>query len=247
MKKVWAKLYLVWCAVVFTVLMIALFPFFILPFIVGERTGGIIAYFFIKVWATLFSVFTQIRYRFIDREKIDRKQTYIYVCNHNSYLDTPGMVLALPGHFRPLGKVEMKKAPIFGWFYPYLVVMVDRSSVESRKRSIMEMKNKLRQGISIFIFPEGKMNRTSQPLTEFYDGAFRIAIETQTPVMPMVMLNSRRLMPRGKPEMHPGTITTIFLDPIPTLGMPMTGVPALKQRVFERMKATLEANQQAIA
>jgi 1-acyl-sn-glycerol-3-phosphate acyltransferase len=237
---------MVWCAVVFTGLMIILLPFFILPFVFGERTGGIIAYFFIKLWATLFSFLTQIRYRFIDRDKIDRKQTYIYVCNHNSYLDTPGMVLALPGHFRPLGKVEMKKAPIFGWFYPYLVVMVDRSSLESRKRSIMEMKNKLRRGISIFIFPEGKMNRTSQPMTDFYDGAFRIAIETQTPVMPMVMLNSRKLMPRDKPEMHPGTINIIFLDPIPTKGLQMSDVSALKQRVYELMKAKLEENQRTV-
>lgn len=246
MKRVLSKLYMVWCTVVFTMLMIILFPFFILPFIFGERTGGIIAYFFIKVWATLFSLLTQIQYQFIDRKKIDRKQTYIYVCNHNSYLDTPGMVLALPGHFRPLGKVEMKKAPIFGWFYPYLVVMVDRSSVESRKRSIMEMKNKLRRGISIFIFPEGKMNCTSQPLNEFYDGAFRIAIETQTPVMPMVMLNSRKLMPRGKPEMRPGTITTIFLDAVPTQGMQMTNLAGLKKQVYEMMKAKLEENQRAV-
>jgi len=220
--------------------MVLLFPFFILPFLLGERLGGIIAYAFIKVWAFVFSVLTQIRYRTVGRRKIDPRQTYIYVCNHNSYLDTPGMVLALPGQFRPLGKIEMKKAPIFGWFYPYLVVMVDRRSAESRRRSIVEMKHKLRRGISIFIFPEGKMNRTDQPLTEFYDGAFRIAIETQTPVLPMVMLNTRRLLPRGEWTMRPGTVTTFFLDPIPTTGLTLENLPALKRQVYDVMLEKIE-------
>jgi 1-acyl-sn-glycerol-3-phosphate acyltransferase len=240
MKKFLLKIYLVWCMLVFTVVMVLFLPFFMLPLVFGEKTGGKIALAFIRAWAAIFSVLTQIRYKVVDRRKIDRKQTYIYVCNHNSYLDTPGMMLAIPGQFRPLGKVEMKKAPIFGWFYPYLVVMVDRSSPESRRRSIMEMKAKLKRGISIFIFPEGKMNRTTQPLTDFYDGAFRIAIETQTPVMPMVMLNSRRLMPRDRFEMRPGTITTLFLDPVSTTGLTMADVPDLKQQVYEKMKAILE-------
>jgi len=240
MKKLLLKVYLVWCVVVFTVVMVLFLPFFMLPLIFGERIGGMIALTFIRTWAAIFSVLTQIRYKVIDRRKVDRKQTYIYVCNHNSYLDTPGMMLAIPGQFRPLGKVEMKKAPIFGWFYPYLVVMVDRSSPESRRRSIMEMKAKLKRGISIFIFPEGKMNCTPHPLTDFYDGAFRIAIETQTPVMPMVMLNSRRLMPRDRFKIRPGTITTLFLDPLCTAGLTMADVPNLKQQVYEKMKEKLE-------
>lgn len=241
MKKLLFKVYMIWCIIVFTTSMIILLPFFILPFLLlGERIGGRVAYFFIAVWAFTFSVLTQIRYKTLARRKIDRKQTYIYVCNHNSYLDTPGMMLAIPGQFRPLGKVEMKKAPIFGWFYPFLVIMVDRSSMESRRKSLMEMKEKLKSGISIFIFPEGSMNRTDQPLTDFYDGAFRIAIETQTPLMPMVMLNSRNLMPRDEWRIKPGTITTIFLDPVSVKGLTMEDVPALKRNVYELMKAKLE-------
>ncbi len=235
---------MVWCTIVFTIFMILFLPFFIIPFVLGEKRGGTIAFSFIKAWAAIFSLLTQIRYKTIGRDSIDRQQTYIYVCNHNSYLDTPGMVLAIPGHFRPLGKVEMKKAPIFGWFYPYLVIMVDRSSLESRRRSIMEMREKLKNGISIFIFPEGKMNRTTQSLTDFYDGAFRIAIETQTPVRPMVMLNSRRLMPRDRVEMRPGTITTIFLQPIPTQGLTLENLPALKKQVYEIIKEKLEEGMQ---
>jgi 1-acyl-sn-glycerol-3-phosphate acyltransferase len=247
MKKLLLKVYLVWCVVVFTVVMVLFLPFFMLPLVFGEKRGGMIALAFIRAWAAIFSVLTQIRYKVVDRRKVDRKQTYIYVCNHNSYLDTPGMMLAIPGQFRPLGKVEMKKAPVFGWFYPYLVVMVDRSSPESRRRSIMEMKAKLRRGISIFIFPEGRMNRTPYPLTDFYDGAFRIAIETQTPVLPMVMLNSRRLMPRDRFEIRPGTIITLFLDPVSTAGLTMADVPPLKQQVYEKMKEKLEEGAGVVA
>jgi 1-acyl-sn-glycerol-3-phosphate acyltransferase len=158
-------------------------------------------------------------------------------------LDSPAFVLAIPGQFRPLGKIEMRKIPIFGWVYPYVVIMVDRSSLESKRKSMLTLMQKLKEGISIFIFPEGKMNQSKDTLLPFHDGAFRIAVETQMPIMPMVILNSRHIMPRHEFQPRPGTITTRFLSPVYTTGLTIRDIPRLKEQVYHMMKQAIEQSE----
>ena len=135
---------------------------------------------------------------------------YIYVCNHSSYLDPIAVVLAIPGSFKPLGKIEMVKVPVFGLIYRKVVVLIDRASKESRARSVEELKAGLAKGQSILVFPEGTMNHSNKALTDFYDGAFRLAIETGTPIVPMVIVNPRNLFPRANPSAaRPGRITCV--------------------------------------
>jgi 1-acyl-sn-glycerol-3-phosphate acyltransferase len=240
LKKTLLKIYLAWAVAAFCVIMTVSLPLVTVPFVLGERLGGRIAYFFLKLWGHGFGLTSFIRFRAVGRERIRPGQPYIYVANHNSYLDSPAFVTAIPGQCRPLGKAEMRKIPVFGWLYPYVVVVVDRSSVASRIRSMNALKDKLKQGISVFIFPEGSMNTTDQPLLPFYDGAFRLAVESQTPIMPMVILNSRRLLPRTKFELRPGTITTVFLEPVPVTGLTLRDIPELKEKVYQRMKDAYE-------
>lgn len=240
LKRAVLKIYLFWAVATFCIIMTLSLPLVVLPFVLGEKLGGRISYIFLKLWGYGFGLTSFIRFKTINRHKIDQSQPYIYVANHNSYLDSPAFVTAIPGQCRPLGKVEMKKIPVFGWLYPYVVVVVDRSSVASRIKSMNALKDKLKKGISVFIFPEGSMNTSDQPMLPFYDGAFRLAIETQTPVLPMVILNSRNLLPRVKFELRPGTITTVFLEPVPVEGMTMKDVAVLKERVYRQMKEALD-------
>lgn len=248
-KKILLKIYLVWAVFNFTVIMTVCSVFIILPFVLGlgEKRGGKIAYFFLKIWGGTFGFCSGIRFKTVNKEKVPKNKTFVYVCNHNSYLDSPAFVLAIPGQFRPLGKVEMKKIPIFGWVYPYVVIMVDRNSLESKKKSLLALKNRLKNGISVFIFPEGKMNRSDKMLLPFHDGAFRLAIETQTPIMPMVILNSRKIMPRAEFQPRPGTITTQFLHEVSTEGLQLKDLPELKQKVESMMREAIEKNESRCA
>lgn len=240
MKKFLLKVYLAYSITVFCLIMTLSLPLVTLPFLLGERVGGRIAYFFLKGWGYSFGYLCGIWFRTVGRHKIAPKQPYVFVANHNSYLDSPAFVTAIPGQFRPLGKAEMRKIPVFGWLYPYVVIVVDRSSAQSRLRSIRQLKEKLQRGISVFLFPEGKMNQTTDPLLPFHDGAFRLAVETQTPIMPMLILNSRRLLPREPFVLRPGVITSVFLEQVETKGLTLADVPALKQQVYEQMKTALE-------
>lgn len=233
------KLYLVWVLFVFTFFMLLFLPGILVPALFGPRAVAV-TYFFMKLWSWVFSKLNFIPYEIIDRHKIRKEQSYIYVSNHTSSLDLPGIAMTIRGQFRPLAKKELLKVPVFGWITRATCVVVDRSSNESRKKSLGFLKKILALRISILIFPEGTQNRSPEiPLQPFYDGAFRIAIETQQPLLPLVVLNAGKLMPPKKFFIQPGRIKIIVLDEIPTTGLTLDDVAALKEKVFTLIQSTI--------
>jgi 1-acyl-sn-glycerol-3-phosphate acyltransferase len=243
-RKIFAAFFLVWGLLVFVAFMLLLFPFIILiQLLFKGKKAQQLSFVCLRIWAKAIAVLCLYRIRFKNKEEVDTSKAYIYVCNHGSYLDAVSVVLATPQAFKPLGKIEMVKAPIFGTLYKKLVVMVDRTNPESRAKSVEALKADIADGQSIFIFPEGTMNTTDQVLGNFYDGAFRIAIETQTPILPMVLHNARQLMPRNHPlHVKPGTITCEFLPPVAVAGLTLDELPQLKEQVKQLMEKHILAN-----
>jgi 1-acyl-sn-glycerol-3-phosphate acyltransferase len=235
------KLYAFWVFLVFTVFMIVLLPGFILPFMIGRKVSWIGGW-FLKAWSWIFSMLTFIRYDFYGRENFRKGQSYIYISNHTSFLDIPGLWMIIPGEKRPLAKKELLKIPVFGWILRSAAVIVDRSSGESRKKSLDKLRRALADGVSILIFAEGTQNRTKETLQPFKDGGFRIAIDTQEPILPMVVVGAGPLMPPGTIRMKPGRIRIIVAPEIPTQGLDTKDLPALKEKTFEVMKDLIENN-----
>jgi 1-acyl-sn-glycerol-3-phosphate acyltransferase len=217
-------------------------PFVIIPIIIDEKKGGKISFLFLKFWGFLFSAMSGVFYKIEGREKLKPKQAYIFTANHSSYLDSPALVLAIPEQSRPLGKKEILDYPIFGFIFKHIGVTVDRSSLQSKIKSLEVIKKKLNKGIHIMIFPEGTMNNRKQLLLPFYDGAFRIAIETQTPVVPMAIKNSNKILPKGSWLIKAGIIKVQFGEPIPTHHLSLENVDELKQQTYEILKKMLEEN-----
>ena len=210
-----------------------------IPFFFGNKLSWL-GYKFLFAWSWIFSQLTFIRYKFYGRENFQKGQSYIYVSNHTSFLDIPGLCMIIGKEFRPMAKKELLKIPVFGWIARGACVIVDRSSSESKKKSLEKLKETLEQCISILLFAEGTQNRSKEPLQPFKDGAFRIAIDTQKPILPMVVVGAGRLMPPGTIEMHPGLIK-IFVGPeIPVADLSTNGTQSLKQKTFEAMKAMIE-------
>lgn len=234
-------LYKVWVFLVFTVFMLILLPGIVVPFMLGQRFGNI-GYAFLYAWSWIFSQLTFIRYEFYGTENFKRGASYIYVSNHTSFLDIPGIRMIIPGQFRPLAKKELKKIPVFGWIAQAATIIVDRSSPESRKRSIDRLKMFLKQGISILIFAEGTQNRSKELLQPFKDGAFRIAVDTQQPILPMVVLGAGPLMPPGTIDLRPGTIRIYVGESIETTGLTTANTVALKDKVFAIMHDMIVKN-----
>jgi 1-acyl-sn-glycerol-3-phosphate acyltransferase len=150
--------------------------------------------------------------------------------------------MIIPGQFRPLAKKELKKIPVFSWIAQAATIIVDRSSPESRKKSIDRLKQYLKQGISILIFVEGTQNRSKEILQPFKDGAFRIAVDTQQPLLPMVVIGAGKLMPPGTINLRPGLIRIYVGEQIETKGLTTSDTQVLKQKTFDAMKAMIEKN-----
>jgi 1-acyl-sn-glycerol-3-phosphate acyltransferase len=238
LKSILQKLYTLWVFLVFTVFMLIFLPGLVLPFFFGLRAGSV-GYFFLWLWSWIFSILTFIRYEFHGRENFKKGQSYVLVSNHTSFLDLPGLRMLIPGQFRPLAKKELKKIPVFGWIAQAATIIVDRSSHESRKKSIDKLKSILREGISILIFAEGTQNRTKEILQPFHDGAFRIAVDTQQPLLPISVVGAGKLMPPGTIRLLPGKIRIYVGKEISTEGLTPANVSELKQKTFDVMKAMI--------
>lgn len=240
LQQAFDYLYRFWVFLVFTSFMLLFLPGLTLPFFLG---WGKVGYFFLYIWSWIFSKLTFIRYRFYGRENIVRGKAYIFISNHTSFLDLPGIRMTIPGQFRPLAKKELLRIPVFGWIARSACVIVDRSSTESRKKSIADLKEVLRRGISILLFAEGTQNRTRLPLQPFHDGAFRIAVDTQQPILPMVVIGAGPLMPPGTIALRPGLIRIYVGKHITTEGLSYPDVQALKEKTFHVMERMILENQ----
>ncbi len=192
------------------------------------------------LWADIWFFLIFIWHKKIYEAPHDKKKAYIFVTNHISYLDSAMIPKAYRQPIRPLGKVEMSKVPVFGFIYRNAIVTVDRSSSANRAKSVLILKSLIKKGISVLVFPEGTFNMGTAPLKEFYDGAFKLAIETQTPIKPVLFLDAYRRMPyESLFRMTPGQNRILYLDEISVTGYVAADVEKLKQEIYNVMEAKL--------
>lgn len=234
--------YNIYAAILFVVLMLLVFPLVIIASFFGKITGGNIIYKLCNFWADAWFALVFIRIKKIHDKPHDESKKYIIVANHISYLDIPVFVKIFKKPLRALGKVEMAKVPIFGFIYKNAIVTVDRSDAQHRARSLKILRSVLQKGISIFVFPEGTFNESPQPLKDFYNGAFRLAIETQTPIKPVIFLDTYDRMPyHFLLSLNPGRCRVVYLDEIAVEGMALTDMEQLKRKVYDAMQEKLIA------
>lgn len=238
-------LYCIYAIVLFLVLLLLLMPFFVAASFFGRIKGGNIMYRICSIWSDIWLLMIGIYTKVIHEHPLAEIRPCVFVANHISYMDIPMVVKTVREKIRPLGKAEMSKVPLFGFMYKYVVVMVERSNAENRSKSVQVMKSVLEKGISIFIFPEGTFNETGNTLKDFYDGAFRIAIGTQSPIQPVIYPDTiKRMHYSSIFSITPGLSRAIFLDLIPVDGYTMETLPQLKQLVYDKMEAGLLKYQQ---
>lgn len=218
-----------------------IFPIVIMASVFGKIKGGNFIYKLCHLWADFFLLMTGIFHRNIYEVPHDRSKQYVFVFNHISYMDIPVILKTIRRQqFRVLGKAEMAKIPFFGFIYRCTAVMVERGDSEKRARSVQQLKSVLSKGISIVIAPEGTFNMTHKPLKEFYDGAFKIAIETQTPIKAVLFLDTYdRMHYESIFSVKPGRSRSVYLQEIPVDGLTLDDVDFLKEKVFKIMEDKL--------
>lgn len=240
LKPFW-WVYCIYAFLLFIAGMLCVLPLVAVFSLQGPKKGGDRIYRVCRWWDNLWLTGIGIRHVNIYESEPDPRRLYVFISNHISYLDIPIILQALSRNsFRVLGKAEMARVPLFGYIYSRAVVMVDRSNPQQRSRSVRELKSVLAMDTSIFIFPEGTFNETYRPLAAFYDGAFRIAIETQTPLQPILFLDTYdRMHYSSLFSLRPGRTRAVFLDAVEVEGLTIADLPELKSRVYVIMEKAL--------
>ncbi|MCC6308631.1 MAG: 1-acyl-sn-glycerol-3-phosphate acyltransferase [Chitinophagaceae bacterium] len=232
--------YSVYAFITFVAVMLLVFPFAIIGSMFGKIKGGNFIFMLCRLWADIWFFLIFIRHKKIFEAPHDKSKPFIFVSNHISYLDAAIIPKAYRQPIRPLGKVEMSKVPVFGFIYRNAIVTVDRSSTMNRANSIRVLKSIIKKGISVMVFPEGTFNMTTKPLKDFYDGAFRVAIETQTPLKPVLFLDAYRRMPyESLFSMSPGLNRIVYLDAIGLENLTLADLEKFKLQVFNLMEKKL--------
>ena len=126
-------------------------------------------------------------------QRTEPGQSYMYIANHTSMIDIMLILSAIKNPCVFVGKKELTKIPLFGFIFKRTSITVDRSCVQSRKGVYNEAQRRLNNGLSICIFPEGLVpSDESVILSEFKNGAFRLAIEHQIPIVPMTFFDCKK-------------------------------------------------------
>jgi 1-acyl-sn-glycerol-3-phosphate acyltransferase len=232
--------YCIYAFISFVAIMLLIFPFVIIASFFGRIKGGNMVLRLCMLWSDLWFPLVFIWHKKIYEVPHDKKKSYIFLSNHISYLDAAIIVKAYRQPIRPLGKVEMSRVPVFGFIYRNAIVAVDRSNAANRANSVRVLKSLISKGISVLVFPEGTFNMGTTPLKEFYDGAFRVAIETQTPIKPVLFLDAyRRMNYKSLFSMTPGISRILYLDEIAVTGYTLKDITRLKDEVYGIMEKKL--------
>jgi 1-acyl-sn-glycerol-3-phosphate acyltransferase len=153
------------------------------------------------------------------REFLDEKQTYVFISNHRSYLDTASLFAYTGRRIGLLAKKELLKVPILGYGMGFVNVMaIDRSNRERALETTTAATERIRSGISFGVFAEGTRAKPGQFLP-FKKGAFYMAVQAGVPIVPVAFTNTDVLMGKGTGQAKPGTIEIVMLRPVATVGV----------------------------
>ncbi|MDZ7845480.1 MAG: lysophospholipid acyltransferase family protein [Owenweeksia sp.] len=193
-----------WFYVCIAVAIILLFPFI---FITSQRSHWYPSFFVLaRVWAWLVLLLAGFWPRAIWLQKPSGEQPYIICPNHTSMVDIMLTLALFPHCFLFIGKSELTRLPLFGYFYRKTNILVDRKSMRSRQQAFEKGAEKLKEGVGLCIFPEGGVPDPQVDLARFKVGAFRLAAEHHLRIIPVSFPDNKRHLPydfkKGIPR-HP--------------------------------------------
>jgi 1-acyl-sn-glycerol-3-phosphate acyltransferase len=186
------------------------------------------AFFGARNWLRLSGMKVHVR----GAENVDENQTYVFISNHRSYLDTATLFVYTGQRIGVLAKKELLKVPILGYGMGYVNVMaIDRSNRERALQTTEAATARIRSGRSFGVFAEGTRARPGEFLP-FKKGAFYMAAHAGVPIVPIAIKNTDDLMGKGRGEARSGTIEMVILPPVSTAGVSSDeDVKRLVQRV----------------
>jgi 1-acyl-sn-glycerol-3-phosphate acyltransferase len=233
--SIWAWAVLAACLIIWMPLL-ALIRLVTLPFDKGRYWAG---YFFRKIGVVTATLNPLWRFRVSGTMPADPRRPYVVVSNHESFVDIL-LISHLPWEMKWLSKVEILRIPVLGWDMMLAGdVPVERGTRKSALKAMRRCQEVLADKVSVMMFPEGTRSETGEMLP-FKEGAFRLAIDSGVPILPLVVRGTRNALPKHGWRFGRSDAEVRVLAPIETTGLTTRDVPALTERVRNLILAERE-------
>ena len=193
--------------VVMATLSLLLYPF--------DKTGAM-QHWCARWWCRLiaWTIFARIHVHGI--EHLQANKTYVYMANHASLIDTPALFAYLPFQFRIMAKKYLFYVPFMGWhLWTAGNFPIDRSDARKTAGSLKKVIEGIRRGKSLAVFPEGTRSPDGK-LQEFKQGTFKLALRAGVPIVPITIIGTNKLLPKGSLVPRPGRVDVVIGEPIDT-------------------------------
>ncbi|MBW1715915.1 MAG: 1-acyl-sn-glycerol-3-phosphate acyltransferase [Deltaproteobacteria bacterium] len=205
-----------------------------------SRSGGLVHFYSAVPWSRIILWGSGVRVEISGLSKIDKEKSHIYIPNHLSFFDIFSLLAYLPVDFKFILKKELMHIPILGWAMKRAgYISIDRSSPAKARCTIDRAVDKIKDGNSFVIFAEGTRSYDGrlQPLKR---GAFRLAVASGSPIVPVAIKGTREIMPKGSFKIHKGFVTIQVGTPVETINYTKQTMPDLVNRVTVALKTMLE-------
>jgi 1-acyl-sn-glycerol-3-phosphate acyltransferase len=229
LKIIFWAVWRVWFYVLMAIPILIMLPFLILSIL----TESGYPYFFkmARIWSKVILFGMGFYYKIDKEQELEADKSYMIVANHTSMVDIMLMLVTTSKPFVFVGKQELSKIPLFGFFYKRTCILVDRDSSKSRGKVFERAQKRIDQGLSICIFPEGKVpDDESIVLDEFKNGAFRLAIDHQLTIVPIAFLDNKKRYSYTIFSGKPGLLRVKILPFISTDNKKKTDVSEIRDR-----------------
>jgi 1-acyl-sn-glycerol-3-phosphate acyltransferase len=192
-----------------------------------------------RAWSGWVTSFAGVKIVVENRANLVPDRPYVFMANHASSLDIWAVFVAIPRRIRLIAKKQLARIPFFGWvMWAGRFIFIDRKNGVAARRSIEVAGQRIHDGDSVLLFPEGTRTRDGT-LGPFKKGGFHLALKAGVPIVPVALRGTRELMPRGSLLLRSGTMTVVIGDPIPTQGLSDEDRANLGERVRSVVEAML--------
>jgi 1-acyl-sn-glycerol-3-phosphate acyltransferase len=219
----------VWSCIVIATFVLGVFTFVSYLF---DRKGKM-GHYYAKVWGKIALLANRVKVRVEGMEHLNGKGPYLFMSNHQGFYDIFALLGHLPYQFKWLAKKELFSVPFLGWTMAAVgYISIDRGGTRNTVEAMNEAAQKIRDGMSVVIFPEGSRSPDGS-IQPFKKGGFTLAIKSKVPIVPIAISGSRDIMPKDKLTATPGEIRILVGHPIETANCSLKDRESLMKNVRE--------------
>ena len=229
------------------ILSIVLIPLTLLVRLINRKAGDVMAYYLVGCAFRAIRLITGVKVDVKGLENVPKDQPVLFVGNHRSYFDIILNYTILPPRMGFVAKVELKKVPFLNWWMMLMnCLFLDRSDPREGLKMINAGVEKIKNGISVFIFPEGTRAKSDDAMADFKAGSLKIAEKSGAMIVPVAINNTSSVFEDHFPKITKGHAIIEYGKPVPTEGISKEEKKALAKTLHDQIQAMVQENKKIL-